>query len=374
MLPPGAQDDGNHHDLGGASYFGDNGDPWFSETTGTQGFNGMVGPPVDPYGYTFGGMVLPGTSPPPATGGGGGGTTPPPSGGGGGGGGTTPPSGGGDTPAPAPPTNPQDQRCRVLQFAALDVVTNGCLTQEKGVYIAKGGVKINGLRLAGGEMRFDPKELKVKSTGPVDISVGATKLFQGALDWKMPKGNAFALGELDVGELGSKVFGFGLKVGDADIKLVRGAVEIHAASACPMSWAASAPGASCAPTTSPASTSASCTAASPGQARPARARRRRARLRPRSGRLGGHAEAQPTRRGSSLKASVGIGDEMIEPRRRVRPARARLRARSVLGGVADRDPRRCRVSPLTLRGGVTLGAGPPLKEIGSDRSSRSTAT
>ena len=131
VLPPGAQDDGNHHDLGGASYFGDNGDPWFSETTGTQGFNGMVGQPVDPYGYTFGGMVLPGTSPPPATGGGGGGTTPPPSGGGGGGGGTTPPSGGGDTPAPAPPANPEDRRCRVLQLAALDVVADACLHRTR---------------------------------------------------------------------------------------------------------------------------------------------------------------------------------------------------------------------------------------------------
>ncbi len=233
VLPPGARDDGNHHDLGGASYFGDNGDPWFSETTGTQGFNGMVGQPVDPYGYTFGGLVLPGTSPPPATGGGGGGGD-----GGGGGGGGEPrhravvaalryPGGGGDTPAPTPPANPDDRRCRVLQLAALDVVADACLTQDKGVFIAKGGVKVNGMSLAGAEIRFDPTKLKVTSTGPVDISIGATKLFHGSIDWTVPKGNVFPLGDLDVGKLGSKVFGFKL-VGDADVQLVRGAVEVHA--------------------------------------------------------------------------------------------------------------------------------------------------
>jgi hypothetical protein len=62
----------------------------------------------------------------------------------------------------------------------------------------------------------------------VSISVGKTspvKLFNGAIDWTVPKGNVFALGSIDVGKVGSSVFGFKF-VGSADVKLVRGAVEI----------------------------------------------------------------------------------------------------------------------------------------------------
>ncbi len=365
VLPPGAQDDGNHHDLGGASYFGDNGDPWFSETTGTQGFNGMVGQPVDPYGYTFGGMVLPGTSPPPATGGGGGGTTPPPSGGGGGG--TTPPSGGGDTPAPAPPANPDDKRCRVLQLAALDVVADACLTQDKGVFIAKGGVKINGLSLVGTEIRFDPTKLTVTSVGPVTISIGATKLFHDSIRWSIPKGNVFPLGDLDVGKLGSDVFGFKL-VGDADVQLVRGAVEVHANIGLPDLL-----GGVSAALVMRADNIAGL------HVRELHFGFSTAKLGPlelADAALGYDADANlwsgslklniPP--GMSLSASLGIRDGKIEhlSGEFVPPAPgypldpfsvAYLTA--IRGGVA--------FSPLTFSGGVTLGAGPPLKENGSDR-------
>jgi hypothetical protein len=366
VLPPGARDDGNHHDLGGASYFGDNGDPWFSETTGTQGFNGMVGQPVDPYGYTFGGLVLPGTSPPPATGGGGGGGGTPPPSGGGGGGTPTPPSGG-ETPAPAPPANPDDRRCRVLQLAALDVVADACLTQDKGVFIAKGGVKVNGLSLAGAEIRFDPTKLKVTSTGPVDISIGATKLFHGSIDWTVPKGNVFPLGDLDVGKLGSKVFGFKL-VGDADVQLVRGAVEVHASIGLPDLL-----GGVSAALVMRADNIAGL------HVRELHFGFSTAKLGPlelADAALGYDADANlwsgslklNVPPGMSLSASLGIRDGTIEhlSGEFVPPAPgypldpfsvAYLTA--IRGGVA--------FSPLTFTGGVTLGAGPPLKENGSDR-------
>lgn len=215
-------------------------DPWLAEATGAQGFGGIVGwsrqGVQHGYTYPFGDVLLPGTTPPAPTGpdpGDGGGGTP---GGGGGGGGTpggggtgggTP--GGGSSPGPAPPApSPEDKRCRVLQMAALDVVADACFTRDGAAFVAKGGVHVNGMDIAGASIRFDPTTLKVSSTGPVEISVGKTdpiKLFKGAIDWSVPKGNTFPLGDIDVGKLGSTVFGFKF-VGDADIKLVRGAVEI----------------------------------------------------------------------------------------------------------------------------------------------------
>ncbi|HWH92433.1 MAG TPA: hypothetical protein VNT03_01115, partial [Baekduia sp.] len=366
-LPPGPRYT-LKHDLGIASGYSP-GDPWLSETTGVQGFNGMVGQPTQPYGYAFGGMVLPGTSPPPPTGGGGGGGgggTPPPSGGGGGGG-TPPGDGGGGGNAPPPPANPEDRRCRVLQLAALDVVADACLTQDKGVFIAKGGVKVNGMSLAGAEIRFDPTKLKVTSTGPVDISIGATKLFHGAIDWTIPKGNVFPLGDLDVGKLGSKVFGFKL-VGDADVQLVRGAVEVHANIGLPDLL-----GGVSAALVMRADNIAGL------HVRELHFGFSTAKLGPlelADAALGYDADANlwsgslklNVPPGMSLSASLGIRDGTIEhlTGEFVPPAPgypldpfsvAYLTA--IRGGVS--------FSPLTFTGGVTIGAGPPLKESGSDR-------
>jgi hypothetical protein len=363
-LPPGPRYT-LKHDLGSASGYNP-GDPWLSETTGVQGFNGMVGQPIQPYGYAFGGMVLPGTSPPPPTGGGGGGGGNPPPGDGGGGGtdtGTPPPA---DGTSP-PPVNPDDRRCRVLQLAALDVVADACLTQDKGVFIAKGGVKVNGMSLAGAEIRFDPTKLKVTSTGPVDISIGATKLFHGAIDWTIPKGNVFPLGDLDVGKLGSKVFGFKL-VGDADVQLVRGAVEVHASIGLPDLL-----GGVSAALVMRADNIAGL------HVRELHFGFSTAKLGPlelADASLGYDADANlwsgslklNVPPGMSLSASLGIRDGTIEhlSGEFVPPAPgypldpfsvAYLTA--IRGGVS--------FSPLTFTGGVTIGAGPPLKENGSDR-------
>jgi hypothetical protein len=200
-------------------------DPLLAESTGINGFAGFVGYSRGqaPGAFTgrvyfpFGVVPLPYRDPPPTPGGG---TDDPPSGGGGGA-----PGGGSPQPTPTPAPNPEDQRCKILQFAALDILGDACLTQEKGVFVARGSVSVNGLKLAGTEIRFDPKELTVKSTGPVDVSIGPSKLFKGTINWKLPKTNVFDLGKLDVSQLGTKLFGFGLK-GDVDVKLVRGAVEV----------------------------------------------------------------------------------------------------------------------------------------------------
>ncbi|WP_445149390.1 hypothetical protein [Baekduia sp. Peel2402] len=210
-------------------------DPWLAEATGAQGFGGLVGWSRQGtqygYNYPFGDALLPVTTPPPpvgpgpdpGTGGGGGGGGGGSNGGGSNGGGTTPPP----SPTP-PPASPEDRRCRVLQLAALDVVADACFERDGTAFVAKGGVHVNGMDIAGASIRFDPTKLKVTSTGPVNISVGKTspiKLFSGTIDWTVPKGNIFPLGDIDVGKVGSKVFGFKF-VGSADIKLVRGAVEI----------------------------------------------------------------------------------------------------------------------------------------------------
>ncbi|MCW2994424.1 MAG: domain containing protein [Conexibacter sp.] len=231
--------DDQHRDLGPYGSFGNRGqstdlDPWLGESTGAQGFGGLVGwswqAYQNGYNYTFGDVTLPGTTPPtpvdPNPGGGdtgGGGTTTPP---GDGGGATTPPAA--TPPPPTAPASPEDKRCRVLQMAALDVVADACFKMDGAVFVATGGVHVNGMDIAGAEIRFDPTKLRVSSTGPVNISVGKTspvKLFSGAIDWAIPKGNIFDLGTIDVGKLGSTVFGFKF-VGSADVKLVRGAVEI----------------------------------------------------------------------------------------------------------------------------------------------------
>jgi hypothetical protein len=209
-------------------------DPWLGVATGAQGFGGMVGWSWQArqfgYSYPFGGVVLPGTTPPtpvdpnpgnpdpgnPNPGNPNPGNPDP----------GNPNPGGGAPPAPTP--SPEDKRCRVLQMAALDVVADACFEVDGTAFVAKGGVHVNGMDLVGASIRFDPTKLKVTSTGPVSISVGKTspvKLFNGAIDWTVPKGNIFALGSIDVGKVGSSVFGFKF-VGDADVKLVRGAVEI----------------------------------------------------------------------------------------------------------------------------------------------------
>jgi hypothetical protein len=230
-------------DLGASGSTGNTGqaidpDPWLGVATGAQGFGGIVGWSwqTSQFGssYPFGGVLLPGTTPPtpvdPDPGDPDPGNPNPgnPNPGNPNPGNPNPgnPNPGGGAPPPTP--SPEDKRCRVLQMAALDVVADACFEADGTALVAKGGVHVNGMDLVGASIRFDPTKLKVTSTGPVSISVGKTKpvkLFNGTIDWTVPKGNTFALGTIDVGKVGSSVFGFKF-VGDADVKLVRGAVEI----------------------------------------------------------------------------------------------------------------------------------------------------
>jgi hypothetical protein len=158
---------------------------------------------------------------------------------------TTPPtgSGGGSTPptATAPSTTPPPilsippapsvtfptDACKTLQYGPIDVKADACMRidPKTGVATASGAVHVNGLRLAGAEIVFDPRKRTVDSDGPVDVSIGDTKLFELPIHWAFPKGNTFTLPGIDVGGTGGRLQGFPVK-GSASIKFVRGAVEI----------------------------------------------------------------------------------------------------------------------------------------------------
>ena len=154
------------------------------------------------------------------TGGGGGGTGGGGGGTGGGGGGTG--GGGGGTGGGGP-----DNTCRIKQFGPLDILADVCLDVDPatGAVTAHGHVKVSGLDLTGASIRFDARARTVTSTGPVTFSVGGTDLFRAPIDWKLPAGNIFTLPSIDVSGLAGKLEGFPIK-GSADIKLIRGGVEM----------------------------------------------------------------------------------------------------------------------------------------------------
>jgi hypothetical protein len=131
---------------------------------------------------------------------------------------------------PAPPGTvppPPPAACRLLTFAAVDVIADACLKKEGDAYVATGGVKINGLRveLGSGKLRFDVKGRTISSSGAsVTVKVGDTVLFKDDIDWKLPKASIASLGTLDVSG-GGALLGFPLK-GSIEIKLRGGGVEI----------------------------------------------------------------------------------------------------------------------------------------------------
>ena len=195
--------------------------PYLSVATGDAGFTGLLFqsasgsfssiPSVNPIFS----QQLPGSgAPPPGDGGGGGG-----------GGGTQPPPILSVPPSQAT-INPTDA-CKVKQFGPLDIKAKACFEVNKttGAVTAKGGVSVNGLELAGADVTFDPKLRTVRSSGPVTVAIGDTKLFKLPIDWKLPAGNTYTLPTLDIGDIGGKLSGFPVE-GSADVKLIRGAVEI----------------------------------------------------------------------------------------------------------------------------------------------------
>jgi len=181
--------------------------------TGDDGFTGLLLESGDGVALPFYLNPLPGSGGPPVVTPPGGGTPPggtPP--------GTTP--GGATTPAGA-----TTEACRVFQFGPVDVKADACLTRDGTTFVAKGAVHVNGLTIAGAEVRFDPVARTVKSVGAVDLLAGTAKFFHGSIDWQLPKGNTLDLGSFDMEQFGAKLEGFPL-AGSADVKLVRGAVEI----------------------------------------------------------------------------------------------------------------------------------------------------
>ncbi|MGK2938246.1 MAG: hypothetical protein ACSLFR_10655 [Solirubrobacteraceae bacterium] len=118
-----------------------------------------------------------------------------------------------------------NETCKILQFAAVDVVSDACLKREGTAFVAKGKVKINGLEVAAAEIRFDPKARTIKTAGPALVKVGSTTLFRAPINWTLPKGNIVKLPSFSVSGGGNLLKGFPLK-GGIDLRLVRGAVEI----------------------------------------------------------------------------------------------------------------------------------------------------
>ncbi|HWI70798.1 MAG TPA: hypothetical protein VNT55_02505, partial [Baekduia sp.] len=146
-----------------------------------------------------------------------------PTGDGGGGG------GGGAAPAPGPSGPAPPAPCQTLSFGAIDAIASACFKRDGTAFVATGTVKVNGLGLvpdsAKVAVRFDPTKGTVKSTGPLRIEAGATLLWHGSLDWKVPKANRVDVADLDVGKFGGKLFGFPL-AGTAKLRLVKGAASI----------------------------------------------------------------------------------------------------------------------------------------------------
>ena len=129
-------------------------------------------------------------------------------------------------PAATPPAVPP-AACRLLTFAAVDVIADACLVKQGDAYVATGGVRINGLRieLGSGKLKLDVKKRQITSSGAsVTVKVGDTVLFKDDINWTLPKGSVASLGTIDISGAG-KLLGFPLK-GSIEIKLRGGGVEI----------------------------------------------------------------------------------------------------------------------------------------------------
>jgi hypothetical protein len=132
------------------------------------------------------------------------------------------PGGGGTPTPPIPPA-----ACRLLSFAAVDVIADACLQKSGDTYTATGGLRINGLRveLGSGRLKFDIKKRTITSSGAsVTVKLGDTVLFKRAIDLTLPKGSTASIGSFDVSG-GGDLLGFPLK-GSVDIKFRGGGVEV----------------------------------------------------------------------------------------------------------------------------------------------------
>jgi hypothetical protein len=141
----------------------------------------------------------------------------------------TPPGGGGTPTPPAPPAPPvPPAACRLLSFAAVDVIADACMKKEGDTYVATGGVKINGLRieLGSGTLRLDTKRRTISSSGAtVTVKLGPTVLFKSSVNWTLPKASVASLGLVNVSSGGGVLLGFPLR-GSAEIKFRGGGVEV----------------------------------------------------------------------------------------------------------------------------------------------------
>ncbi len=138
-----------------------------------------------------------------------------------------PPGGDGSTPTgPGPGVKAPPAACRLLTFAAVDVIADACMTKQGDAYVATGGVRINGLRieLGSGRLRLDTNRRTISSSGSVTVKVGDTVLIKSAIDWTLPRASVASVGSVDVPG-GGALLGFPLK-GSAEIRFRGGGAEI----------------------------------------------------------------------------------------------------------------------------------------------------
>ena len=135
----------------------------------------------------------------------------------------TPPAPGTPAAVPQPPA-----ACRVLSFAAVDVIADACLTRDGDAYVASGGVLVNGLRveLGSGKLRLEPRARRITSSGAtVTVKAGDTTLLKQPVDWTLPSGSVADIGTFDVGAAGGDLLGFPLK-GTAKLRFRGGGAEM----------------------------------------------------------------------------------------------------------------------------------------------------
>jgi hypothetical protein len=97
-------------------------------------------------------------------------------------------------PPPPPPTN----GCQTQITLGKVTAVGGCLLRQGSVYVAHGGVRVNGIDVApsgNGEIVFDPGRLRITARGNVRVTLGGSILLhEGSFEWSADKGFSIEAG------------------------------------------------------------------------------------------------------------------------------------------------------------------------------------
>ena len=122
-----------------------------------------------------------------------------------------------------PPKPSGGEGCRYKVSVGAIEAEAGCFKVENGVFIATGRVRVDGLDITPASdvnVKFDPRTLKLTTTGEVTVSAGSLTLFKGKLERSL-QGHL----DLKVPEALSKLKGFPIK-GSADVSFDAGVASI----------------------------------------------------------------------------------------------------------------------------------------------------